>query len=84
MIRDLSNLYTINANLLYEIAQFRVQLNNRLISDNENTVKNLGLDNDIFSDFNAQVLEEINSYKVYECWSFFNNNSHDFHTSLLR
>ena len=67
MIRDLSNLYTTNANLLFEIAQFRVQLNNTLISQNENMVKNLGLDNDLFADFNAQVLEEINEYKVYEC-----------------
>lgn len=58
---------SLNANLLYEISQFRLYLSNTLISQNVNFVKNVGFESDPFDSFNAQVLEEINAYKVYEC-----------------
>lgn len=64
MIVDRNNLYTLNNNLLQETSQFILSLNNKIISENVNFMKSVGIDT--FEDFNKQLLMECEEYKCYD------------------
>ena len=65
MTTDHNNLFIKNNELLTEISQFINCLNNKILSENINFQRTVGIDT--LYDFNAQLIEEINEYKVYDC-----------------
>ena len=69
MTTDHNNLFIKNNELLTEISQFINCLNNKILSENINFQRTVGIDT--LDDFNAQLIEEINEYKVYDCWGDF-------------
>ena len=69
MTIDHNNLFIKNNELLTEISQFINCLNNKILSENINFQRTVGIDT--LDDFNAQLIEEINEYKVYDCWGDF-------------
>ena len=66
-VTDTNNSFTNNNELLQDVSQFICCLNNKLISQNVNFAKRIGFDVDPNAEFNAQLIEEINSYKSYDC-----------------
>jgi len=66
MVCDYMNLFTKDNDLLTEVCQFNVQLMNSFISSNKSFVIDMEMTNDPFADFEQQLLEEINEYKVYD------------------
>ena len=63
MTYDYDNLFTTRHDLLVEVSQFVSALNNNLISANEN----YPIETNVFDSFNAQLIEELSEYKVYDC-----------------
>lgn len=66
MTIDYNNVFTKDNDLLIEISQFINNLNNRILSENIILQRDLGVTT--LDAFNAQLIEEINEYKVYDCW----------------
>jgi len=64
MVTDNHNLFTNNSELLQDVSQFILSLNSRLISQNVNFMKSIGVDT--FTDFNQQLLLECEEYKCYD------------------
>ena len=64
MVTDNHNLFTNNSELLQDDSQFILSLNSRLISQNVNFMKSIGVDT--FTDFNQQLLLECEEYKCYD------------------
>ena len=79
MVIDNYNVFSTNNELLTEVSQFIVCLNNRMVSDNVNFAKRTGLNT--FDTFVEQVTEEINEYKVYDCWGDFPSSLTQTHSS---
>lgn len=65
MVIDYANLFVKDVDLLQEISQFILGLNNRLISENENFSRNVGIDS--LDDYNRLLIAECDEYKVYDC-----------------
>ena len=65
MTTDHNNLFTKNNDLLIEVCQFINNVNNKVLSENINLKRDLGITS--LDDFNALLVEEINEYKVYDC-----------------
>ena len=65
MTTDHNNFFTTNNDLLIEVCQFINTINNKILSENINFQRNLGIDT--LDSYNAQLIEEINEYKVYDC-----------------
>ena len=63
MTYDYDNLFTTRHDLLVEVSQFVSALNNNLISANEN----YPIETNVFDSFNAQLIEELSEYKVFDC-----------------
>ena len=57
--------FSTNNDLLNEVCQFISCLNNKILSENISFQRSVGIDT--LDDFNAQLIEEINEYKVYDC-----------------
>ena len=66
MVIDNNNLFTTNNDLLIEVSQFVNCLSNKILSENINFQRDIGINT--LDSFNAQLIEEINEYKVYDCW----------------
>ena len=64
MVTDNHNLFTNNSELLQDVSQFILSLNSKLISQNVNFMKSIGVDT--FTDFNQQLLLECEEYKCYD------------------
>lgn len=64
MVTDHANLFVKDNDLLVEVCQFVTCLNNKILSENINFQRELGIDT--FESFNALMTEEINEYKVYD------------------
>ena len=65
MVIDHFNQLTKNNDLLIEVCQFITCLNNKVLSENINFQRSVGIDT--LDSYNAQLIEEINEYKVYDC-----------------
>ena len=65
MVIDNNNLFTTNNDLLIEVSQFVNCLSNKILSENINFQRDIGINT--LDSFNAQLIEEINEYKVYDC-----------------
>jgi len=65
MVIDYANLFVKDVDLLQEISQFILVLNNRLISENENFSRTVGIDS--LDDYNRLLIAECDEYKVYDC-----------------
>ena len=64
MVTDNQNLFTNNNELLQDVSQFILSLNNKLISQNVNFMKSIGVDT--FTDFNQQLILECEESKCYD------------------
>ena len=64
MVTDNHNLFTNNSELLQDVSQFILSLNNKLISQNVNFMKSIGVDT--LTDFNQQLILECEEYKCYD------------------
>ena len=64
MVIDTDNYFTTDNDLLQTVAQFILSLNNKLISQNENFMKSIGVDT--LTDFNQQLILECEEYKCYD------------------
>ena len=67
-VTDAAYHFSTDSELLQDVSQFICCLNNKLISENVNFAKRIGFDVDPNAEYNAQLIEEINSYKSYDCW----------------
>ena len=65
MVIDHSNQFSTKNELLNEISQFINCLNNKILSENINFQREIGITS--LDSFNALLTEEINEYKVYDC-----------------
>ena len=65
MVIDHFNQLTKNNDLLIEVCQFITSLNNKVLSENISFQRRVGIDT--LDSYNAQLIEEINEYKVYDC-----------------
>jgi len=64
MTTDHNNQFTKNNDLLIEVTQFISQLDNAILSCNENSVYE---NNSWIQAFNETLREELKGYKVYDC-----------------
>ena len=64
MVIDTNNYFTTDNDLLQTVSQFILSLNNKLISQNENFMKSIGVDT--LTDFNQQLILECEEYKCYD------------------
>ena len=64
MVTDHNNFFTNNNDLLQEVSQFILGLNNKVISENENFMKCVGINT--LDDYNQQLIQEIEEYKCYD------------------
>jgi hypothetical protein len=64
MVIDTQNVFTNNNDVLQEVSQFILSLNNKLISQNVNFMKSIGVDT--YTDFNQQLILECEEYKCYD------------------
>ena len=64
MTIDHNNVFSTNNELLIEVCQFISSIDNAMLSINENSNY---ADNSWIQAFNAQLCEELNCYKVYDC-----------------
>jgi len=64
MVIDTQNVFTNNDDVLQEVSQFILSLNNKLISQNVNFMKSIGVDT--YTDFNQQLILECEEYKCYD------------------
>ncbi len=64
MVTDTQNFFTNNNDLLQEVSQFILGLNNKIISQNEDFMKSVGIDT--LNDFNQQLIDECEEYKCYD------------------
>ena len=65
MVFDHFNQFSTNNELLTEVSQFINCVNNKVLSENINFQRTVGIDT--LDSFNALLTEEINEYKVYDC-----------------
>lgn len=65
MTYDQEFIFTTDNDILVEVSQFISCLSNKILSENINMTRSLGIDS--LDSFNAQLEEEIREYKVYEC-----------------
>ena len=65
MTTDHNNLFIKNNELLIEVSQFINCVNNKILSQNINFQREVGITS--LDSFNALLTEEINEYKVYDC-----------------
>ena len=63
MTTDHNNQFTKNNDLLVEVTQIISQLDNAMLSINENS----SYANHMIEAFNATLREELKGYKVYDC-----------------
>ena len=64
MVTDYNNFFTKDNDLLQEVSQFVLGLNSKIISQNEDFMKAVGIDT--LDDFNQQLIMEIDEYKCYD------------------
>ena len=64
MVIDTDNYFTTDNDLLQAVSQFILSLNNKLISQNEDFMKSVGIDT--LTDFNQQLILECEEYKCYD------------------
>ena len=64
MVIDTENYFTTDNDLLQAVSQFILSLNNKLISQNEDFMKSVGIDT--LTDFNQQLILECEEYKCYD------------------
>jgi len=64
MVTDHAQLFTKDNDLLVEVCQFITCLDNKILSENENFQRKMGINT--LDSFNALLTEEINEYKVYD------------------
>ncbi len=64
MVIDYNNFFTKDNDLLQEVSQFILGLNSKLISQNENFMKSVGINT--LNDFNQQLILECEEYKCYD------------------
>jgi len=64
MVIDTQNVFTNNDDVLQEVSQFILSLNNKLVSQNVNFMKSIGVDT--YTDFNQQLILECEEYKCYD------------------
>ena len=64
MTYDKDYRFSNNNDLLVEVTQFISQLNNSMLSNNENCTYST---NSWIQSFNDQLREELKEYKVYDC-----------------
>ena len=67
MTYDQEYIFTTDNDILIEVSQFIVCLSNKILSQNINMAKDLGITS--LDSFNALLTQEIDEYKVYDCWS---------------
>ena len=67
MTYDQEYIFTTDNDILVEVSQFIVCLSNKILSQNINMAKDLGITS--LDSFNALLTQEIDEYKVYDCWS---------------
>ena len=65
MTYDQEYIFTTNNDILVEVSQFIVCLSNKILSQNINMAKDLGITS--LDSFNALLTQEIDEYKVYDC-----------------
>ena len=65
MVVDYNNQFSTNNELLTEVSQFINCVNNKVLSENINFQRTVGITS--LDSFNALLTEEINEYKVYDC-----------------
>lgn len=65
MTYDQEFIFTTNNDILVEVSQFISCMSNKILSQNINMQRNLGIT--CLDSFNAQLEEEIREYKVYDC-----------------
>ena len=53
---------------LIEVSQFISQLYNNLISQNDSFAKTIGFNPETYDTFRELWIEDLNAYKVYDCW----------------
>ncbi len=63
MTYDHDNIFSTNNEVLIEVCQFISCLNNSLLSCNDN----FPIETTAFDSFNAQLIEELREYKVFDC-----------------
>ena len=67
MTTDTQFRFSKNEELLQEVCQFQSTCRNMLLSANAQWSEQL-------YSFNSQLMEELNVYKAYDCWSFVTTN----------
>ena len=65
MTYDQEYIFTTNNDILVEVSQFIVCLSNKILSQNINMAKDLGITS--LDSFNALLTQELDEYKVYDC-----------------
>ena len=65
MTYDQEYIFTTDNDILVEVSQFIVCLSNKILSQNINMAKDLGITS--LDSFNALLTQEIDEYKVYDC-----------------
>ena len=65
MTYDQEFIFTTNNDILVEVSQFISCLSNKILSENINLTRELGITS--LDDFNALLTQELEEYKVYEC-----------------
>ena len=65
MTYDQEYIFTTDNDILIEVSQFIVCLSNKILSQNINMAKDLGITS--LDSFNALLTQEIDEYKVYDC-----------------
>ena len=63
MTYDQDNIFSTNNEVLIEVCQFISCLMNNLLSSNDN----FPIETTAFDSFNAQLIEELREYKVFDC-----------------
>ena len=57
---------------LIEVSQFISQLYTSLIAQNDSFAKTIGYNPETYDSFRDLWIEDLNAYKVYDCWWTFN------------
>ena len=64
MVTDHNNFFTTDNDLLQEVSQFILSLNNKLISQNVNFQRDIGINT--LDSFNECLIAECEEYKCYD------------------
>ena len=65
MTYDQEFIFTTNNEILVEVSQFISCLSNKILSENINMTRSLGITS--LDSFNALLTQELDEYKVYDC-----------------